>query len=68
MLQKSEVLASLKNAGLPAREDNAVAIVRFLNADAEASISHSHFCNFMLLLSLLIVCKVILSKITCSWK
>ncbi|CAM8972621.1 hypothetical protein QQ045_029669 [Rhodiola kirilowii] len=49
-LQKSEVLASLKNAGLPANEDNAVAMMRFLNADTEESISYGHFRNFMLLL------------------
>ncbi|XP_034203422.1 uncharacterized protein LOC117617913 isoform X2 [Prunus dulcis] len=49
-LQKSEVLASLKNAGLPANEDNAVAMMRFLNADTEGSISYGHFRNFMLLL------------------
>lgn len=49
-LQKIEVLASLKNAGLPANEDNAVAMMRFLNADLEESISYGHFRNFMLLL------------------
>ncbi|XP_043701736.1 mitochondrial substrate carrier family protein C-like [Telopea speciosissima] len=49
-LQKSEILTSLKNAGLPANEDNAVAMMRFLNADTEGSISYSHFRNFMLLL------------------
>ncbi|XWS75111.1 hypothetical protein CRYUN_Cryun01aG0057100 [Craigia yunnanensis] len=49
-LQKSEILASLKNAGLPANEDNAVAMMRFLKADAEESISYGHFRNFMLLL------------------
>ncbi|KAM1470620.1 hypothetical protein ACFX11_041309 [Malus domestica] len=49
-LQKSEVLASLKNAGLPANEDNAVAMMRFLNGDTEGSISYGHFRNFMLLL------------------
>ncbi|KAK6136318.1 hypothetical protein DH2020_029939 [Rehmannia glutinosa] len=49
-LQKSEILASLQNAGLPANEDNAVAMMRFLNADAEQSISYGHFRNFMLLL------------------
>ncbi|XP_050386178.1 uncharacterized protein LOC126802578 [Argentina anserina] len=49
-LQKSEVLASLKNAGLPANEDNAVAMMRFLNADTKGSISYGHFRNFMLLL------------------
>ncbi|PON58533.1 Mitochondrial carrier protein [Parasponia andersonii] len=49
-LQKSEVLASLKNAGLPANEDNAVAMMRFLKADSEESISYGHFRNFMLLL------------------
>ncbi|TYG83256.1 hypothetical protein ES288_D01G153800v1 [Gossypium darwinii] len=49
-LQKSEILASLKNAGLPANEDNAVAMMRFLNADTEESISYGHFRNFMLLL------------------
>ncbi|EPS71249.1 hypothetical protein M569_03503, partial [Genlisea aurea] len=49
-LQKSEILASLRNAGLPANEDNAVAMMRFLNADSEESISYGHFRNFMLLL------------------
>lgn len=49
-LQKSEILASLKNAGLPANDDNAVAMMRFLNADTEESISYGHFRNFMLLL------------------
>ncbi|CAH9112266.1 unnamed protein product [Cuscuta epithymum] len=49
-LQKSEILASLKNAGLPSNEDNAVAMMRFLNADTEESISYGHFRNFMLLL------------------
>ncbi|KAE8676901.1 Chaperone DnaJ-domain superfamily protein isoform 1 [Hibiscus syriacus] len=49
-LQKTEILASLKNAGLPANEDNAVAMMRFLNADTEESISYGHFRNFMLLL------------------
>uniref|UniRef100_A0A2P2M3W7 EF-hand domain-containing protein n=1 Tax=Rhizophora mucronata TaxID=61149 RepID=A0A2P2M3W7_RHIMU len=48
-LQKSEILASLKNAGLPANEDNAIAMMRFLNADTEESISYGHFRNFMLL-------------------
>ncbi|KAL9675746.1 hypothetical protein QQ045_003952 [Rhodiola kirilowii] len=49
-LQKSEVLASLKNAGLPANEDNVVAMMRFLNADTDESISYGHFRNLMLLL------------------
>ncbi|XP_074286756.1 calcium-dependent mitochondrial ATP-magnesium/phosphate carrier protein 2-like [Silene latifolia] len=49
-LQKSEILASLKNAGLPANEDHAVAMMRFLNADTGGSISYGHFRNFMLLL------------------
>ncbi|XVE68957.1 hypothetical protein DITRI_Ditri09bG0111800 [Diplodiscus trichospermus] len=49
-LQKSEMMASLRNAGLPANEDNAVAMMRFLNADSEESISYGHFRNFMLLL------------------
>ncbi|XP_043700944.1 calcium-binding mitochondrial carrier protein SCaMC-1-like isoform X2 [Telopea speciosissima] len=49
-LQMNEILASLKNAGLPANEDNAVAMMRFLNADPEGSISYGHFRNFMLLL------------------
>ncbi|XP_002529704.2 uncharacterized protein LOC8264240 [Ricinus communis] len=49
-LKKSEILASLKNAGLPANEDNAMAMMRFLNADTEESISYGHFRNFMLLL------------------
>jgi len=49
-LQKSEILASLKNAGLPANEDNAVAMMRFLNADTGGPIAYGHFRNFMLLL------------------
>lgn len=49
-LKKSEILASLRNAGLPANEDNAVAMMRFLNSDTEESISYGHFRNFMLLL------------------
>ncbi|KAB1218045.1 S-adenosylmethionine mitochondrial carrier protein [Morella rubra] len=49
-LQKSEIVASLKNAGLPANEDNAVAMLRFLNADTEGPIAYGHFRNFMLLL------------------
>ncbi|KAH7839700.1 hypothetical protein Vadar_007537 [Vaccinium darrowii] len=49
-LQKSEILTSLKNAGLPANEDNAVAMMRFLNVDTEESISYGHFRNFMVLL------------------
>ncbi|XP_019441947.1 PREDICTED: mitochondrial substrate carrier family protein C-like isoform X2 [Lupinus angustifolius] len=49
-LKKSEILESLKNAGLPANEDNAVAMMRFLDADTEESISYGQFRNFMLLL------------------
>ncbi|KAK4403835.1 putative S-adenosylmethionine carrier 2, chloroplastic [Sesamum angolense] len=49
-LQKSEILASLENAGLPANEDNAVAMFHFLNANTDESISYGHFRNFMLLL------------------
>uniref|UniRef100_A0A803MEM9 EF-hand domain-containing protein n=1 Tax=Chenopodium quinoa TaxID=63459 RepID=A0A803MEM9_CHEQI len=49
-LQKSEILASLNNAGLPANEDNADAMMRFLNADTGGSISYGHFRNFMMLL------------------
>lgn len=49
-LQKNQILTSLRNAGLPANEDNAVAMMRYLNADTGASISYSHFRNFMLLL------------------
>ncbi|XP_019198507.1 PREDICTED: mitochondrial substrate carrier family protein C-like isoform X2 [Ipomoea nil] len=50
MLQKSEILASLRNSGAPANEDNAVAMMHFLNADREESISYGHFRNFMALL------------------
>lgn len=49
-LQKNEVLESLITAGLPANEDNAVAMMQFLNAGSEGSISYSHFRNFMLLI------------------
>ncbi|XP_073304970.1 uncharacterized protein [Primulina huaijiensis] len=50
MLKKSEILASLKNADLPVNEDNAVAMMRFLNDNTEESVSYGHFRNFMLLL------------------
>ncbi|XP_072997994.1 uncharacterized protein [Typha latifolia] len=49
-LQKNQILTSLKSAGLPANEDNAAAMMRYLNADKEGSISYGHFRNFMLLL------------------
>lgn len=49
-LQKSEILESLKHAGLPANADNAAAMMRFLDADKQGSIAYGHFRNFMLLL------------------
>ncbi|KAJ6812469.1 mitochondrial substrate carrier family protein C [Iris pallida] len=49
-LQKNQILTSLKSAGLPANEDNAAAMMRYLNANTGESISYSHFRNFMLLL------------------
>ncbi|KAF0889664.1 hypothetical protein E2562_030145 [Oryza meyeriana var. granulata] len=49
-LHKNQILTSLKSAGLPANEDNAAAMLRYLNVDSEESISYSHFRNFMLLL------------------
>ncbi|CAL9051564.1 unnamed protein product [Musa banksii] len=49
-LQKNQILTSLRSAGLPASEDNAIAMMRYLNVDSEGSISYSHFRNFMLLL------------------
>ncbi|XP_020700454.1 mitochondrial substrate carrier family protein C [Dendrobium catenatum] len=49
-LQRNQILTSLRSAGLPANENNAVAMMRYLNADKEGSISYSHFRNFMLLL------------------
>ncbi|KAK1312354.1 hypothetical protein QJS10_CPA07g01051 [Acorus calamus] len=49
-LQKSQILTSLKSAELPASEENAAAMMRYLNADTEGSISYGHFRNFMLLL------------------
>nr|KAJ0202676.1 hypothetical protein LSAT_V11C500247700 [Lactuca sativa] len=48
-LQKSEILASLKNARLPANEDNVVSMMRLLKSDTEESISYAHFRNFMLI-------------------
>lgn len=49
-LQKNHILISLKSAGLPANEENATAMMRYLVADSGGSISYSHFRNFMLLL------------------
>ncbi|KAK8960052.1 hypothetical protein KSP40_PGU018731 [Platanthera guangdongensis] len=49
-LQRNQILTSLRSAGLPANEDNAVAMMQYLNATKGGSISYSHFRNFMLLL------------------
>lgn len=49
-LQKGQVLLSLRNAGLPATDENAAAMMRCLDADTEGSISYGQFRNFMLLL------------------
>ncbi|GBG82606.1 hypothetical protein CBR_g34975 [Chara braunii] len=49
-LQKGQVLASLKRAGLPATDDNADAMIRFLNADLDGRIAYGHFRNFLILL------------------
>ncbi|XP_068668703.1 uncharacterized protein [Aristolochia californica] len=49
-LQKSQILTSIKSAGLPASEENIVAMMKCLDADADGSISYGHFRNFMLLL------------------
>ncbi|CAA6661807.1 unnamed protein product [Spirodela intermedia] len=49
-LQKNQIMTSLKSAGLPADEDNALAMMRYLNVGTEGAISYSHFRNFMLLL------------------
>lgn len=49
-LQKNQVLTSLRNAGLPATEENAAAMMRCLDPDTRGSIAYGHFRNFMLLL------------------
>ncbi|KAG0605696.1 hypothetical protein M758_9G080800 [Ceratodon purpureus] len=49
-LQKNQVLVSLRNAGLPATDGNAAAMMKFLNVDTEGSIAYGQFRNFMLLL------------------
>ncbi|KAL6597541.1 hypothetical protein ACP70R_046981 [Stipagrostis hirtigluma subsp. patula] len=49
-LHKNQILTSLKNAGLPANEENAAAMLWYLIADSEGSISYGHFHNFMLVL------------------
>ncbi|PKA56214.1 Protein mitoferrin-like 1, chloroplastic [Apostasia shenzhenica] len=49
-LQRGQILTSLRSAGLPANVDNAVAMMRYLNANKGESISYGHFRNFMLLL------------------
>ena len=50
MPQKDEILASLKNAGLLATEDNATAMMHYLNASYEESKSYAHFRSFVMLL------------------
>ncbi|XP_047982410.1 calcium-binding mitochondrial carrier protein SCaMC-1-like [Salvia hispanica] len=50
MPQKDEILASLKNAGLSATEDNATAVMHYLNTNYEESKSYSHFRSFVMLL------------------
>eukprot|EP00850_Spirogloea_muscicola_P006767 SM000032S12151 [mRNA] locus=s32:938599:942338:+ [translate_table: standard] len=50
-LQKSQVLDSLRRAGLPATEENAKAMMRCLDADNdEGQVAYGQFRNFMLLL------------------
>lgn len=51
-LQKEQVLASLRRAGLPATEETARAMMRFLDADAgeQGQITYGQFRNFLLLL------------------
>ncbi|KAG0463655.1 hypothetical protein HPP92_019724 [Vanilla planifolia] len=49
-LDKTQILTSLKSAGLPDNESNAAAMMRYLNSDTDESISYGHFRNFMLLL------------------
>lgn len=50
-LQKSQVLASLKRAGLPATEGNARAMLQYLNVDMErGQVAYGQFRNFLLLL------------------
>jgi Ca2+-binding EF-hand superfamily protein len=49
-LQKGQVLLSLRNAGLPATEENAEAMMRCLDPDARGCITYGQFRNFMLLL------------------
>lgn len=49
-LQKDEILTPLKNAGLSASEDNAMALMHFLKAENGKSKSYGHFRNFMVLL------------------
>ncbi|KAH7300747.1 hypothetical protein KP509_24G077700 [Ceratopteris richardii] len=49
-LQKSQVLASLRNAGLPATEENVAAMMRCLDPDLKGSVAYGQFRNFLLLL------------------
>eukprot|EP00897_Mesotaenium_endlicherianum_P005961 jgi/Mesen1/5393/ME000268S04588 len=50
-LQKSQVLASLRRAGLPATASNVKAMMQFLDADTErGQVAYGQFRNFMLLL------------------
>ncbi|XP_024543930.1 calcium-binding mitochondrial carrier protein SCaMC-1-A [Selaginella moellendorffii] len=49
-LQKGQVLTLLRNAGLPATEENAAAMMRILNSDTEGSITYGQFRNFLVLL------------------
>ena len=52
-LQKSQVLASLQRAGLPATDSNARAMMRFLDADLDTErgqVAYGQFRNFLLLL------------------
>ncbi|MCO5579419.1 hypothetical protein L7F22_033274 [Adiantum nelumboides] len=49
-LQKSQVLTSLRSAGLPATEENVAAMMRCLDPDTKGSIAYGQFRNFMLLL------------------
>eukprot|EP01018_Ginkgo_biloba_P014326 Gb_00519 [translate_table: standard] len=47
-IQKSELKALLQNAKLPATEPNIIAMMKFLDADKDGSVSYSQFRKFML--------------------
>ena len=50
MMKESDVKQSLKRLGLPATDENAIAMLKHLGMDGEGYVSYGQFRNFLMLL------------------